>query len=156
MAKTTNDIKISVSNKVKYTINGDAGTYIMLNPSDMGIIARLGEIIPIINGLVDRYEDLIEKQANDDFIEFSKSFKDIDTQLRDVTNRLFDYDVCSVICGGGSMLDAPDGDFMYAVIITTLMQMYQDTISVEMKKAVEKMKKHTSKYTPKDHQTKKR
>ncbi len=156
MANTTNNIQMNISDKTRYTINGNKEKYIELNTGDVGIIARMGEVIPTINGLVDKYENLIGNTDDEqDFMAFSKAFSDIDKELRDVTNLLFDYDVCSVCASGGSMLDMCNGEYRFTEIITTLISMYQDTISAEAKKLISKMKKHTDKYTTQDHQKKK-
>lgn len=156
MANTTNNIQMNISDKTRYTINGNKDKYIELNTGDVGIIARMGEVIPTINGLVDKYENLIGNTDDEqDFMAFSKAFSDIDKELRDVTNLLFDYDVCSVCASGGSMLDMCNGEYRFTEIITTLISMYQDTISAESKKLMSKMKKHTDKYTTQDHQKKK-
>ena len=161
MAKTTtNNINLNISDKVRYTINGNTDKYIELNPGDFGIVARLGDAIPILNGLVEKYEKLAvddsEKDMDKAMSTFSIQFKEIDSEIRKAINILFDYDVSAVCASGGSMLDLQDGEYRFSVIITTLLQMYEDTISEEMDKMINKMKKHTDKYTAQDHQKKKR
>ena len=159
MAKIANNIELNISEKTRYTINGNKDKYIELNPGDAGIIARLGDMIPVINGLVSKYETLMDSESSvetleEDMASFSTNFKTLDSELRDIVNTLFDYDVCSVCASGGSMFDPYGGEYRYAVIITTLLGMYEDTLSKEMNKLLAKMKKHTDKYTPKDHQKK--
>ena len=161
MAKTTtNNINLNISDKVRYTINDNPDKYIELNPGDFGIVARLGDTIPILNGLVTKYENLAMDDSEDDIDKalttFSTQFKEIDSEIRKAINILFDYDVSAVRAGGGSMLDLQDGEYRFSVIISTLIEMYADTISKEMDKMLNKMKKHTDKYTTQDHQKKKR
>lgn len=163
MAKTTtNNIQMNISDKTRYTINGNKDKYIELNPGDVGIVARLGDAIPIINGLVAKYEALsVEEIPEDEPMDvtmqtFSTNFKQMDSELRSIVNNLFDYDVCAVCAGGGSMFDPLDGEYRFSVIISTLLTMYEDTISKEMEKMVNNMKKHTDKYTAQDHKRKRK
>lgn len=162
MAKaTSNNINLNISDKQKFTINGDESKYIMLNPADMGIVARLGDAIPILNNLATQYEELMiaddsDKDITDVMKEYSTKFKNIDSEARRAVNILFDYDVSSVCASGGSMMDVWDGEYRFSVIITTLMDMYENTISKEMDKMVKKMKSHTDKYTPQDRKPKKK
>ena len=159
MKKTiSNNINLDISEKSRYTINGNPDKYIELNPNDVGIIARMGTIIPTLNGLVDKYENLMTTSgdeenatAEESIIKFSKNFIEIDSQMREAINTLFDYDVCSVCISGGSTLDIKNGAFVFSIVINTLIQMYEDTITAEMQKMVDKIKKHTDKYTPQDH-----
>jgi hypothetical protein len=158
MSETTRNIQLNISNKVKYTINGDESKFIELNPKDFGISARFGESVPRLNALADQFESLSpsEEEKDDDYlVRFAESFRRIDEEIRQIINFLFDYDVCSVCASDGSMLDLQDGEYRYSVIINTLFQLYEDNISTEMKKMEAAMKKHTDKYTTKDHQRKK-
>ena len=156
MSTTTNNIQLNISDKQRYTINGNKDKFIELNPGDVGIIARLGNFIADTEILIKEYEGLFtEDSDNVDVKEFSKQFTDIDNKLRDLINKLFDYDVCSVCAGGGSMLDLQDGEYRYVTIVETLLTMYENTISSETDKLTKKMRKHTDKYTgPQDHKRK--
>ena len=157
----TMNIDLPISDKVRYTINGREDKYIELNPGDMGIIARFDEMIPVLNGIVEKYEKLkLETKENDSEEDFTKAlhvysegFREIESSMRDAVNKLFDYDVCSVCAGGGSMLDPYNGEYRFIVILQTLLGMYGDTISAELKKMSTRLHKHTDKYKPKDHQT---
>ena len=162
MAKTTtNNINLNISDKTRYTINNNPDKYIELNPGDMGITARLSAVIPKLNKLIEEYDKLAlnadsETATDDDMLSFNEAYNNIDLQLREAVNYLFDYDICSVCASGGSMMDLYDGEFRFSVIINTLIQMYEDTISEEMEKMSKKINKHTAKYTTQDHQKKKR
>ena len=153
---TTNNIELNISSKKEYTINGDKEKVIKLNPNDMGIVARTSDAIAMINELEEKYRKLFtsEEPTDDELATFTAQFKEIDAGLREAVNFLFDYDVCSVCAGDGSMLDPQDGEYRYAVIINTLMTLYQDTISRETDKLIATMKKKVDKYVNNDHKRK--
>ena len=62
----SNNIQMNVSGRQKYTINGDETKFIMLNPGDMGVVARLGDAIPVLNGFAEQYDDLMRTAVGDD------------------------------------------------------------------------------------------
>lgn len=160
---TTNNIELNISSKKEYTINGDKNKILKLNPNDMGIIARTGDAIAMINELETKYQQLFntpEEESSDDMpsnealTQFSANFKEIDNGIREAINFLFDYDVCSVCASDGSMFDPQDGEYRYAVIIETLMPLYADTITEETNKVMAKMQKKVEKYVNRDHKRK--
>lgn len=163
MAKTTiNNIQLAISDKVRYTINGNADKYIELNPNDVGIVSRLAELTPKFNSVQKRYQSLDNfsgkgegEYTDEELLDFGKNFKELDTEIRESINYLFDYDVSSVCAGGGSMFDMYEGEFRFVVIIDTLLEMYTDTIAKEAKKRADRIQRHTNKYIPQDHQSKK-
>lgn len=159
------NISLNVSKKERFTINGDENDFIELNTGDMGITARLALVVPRLNALSDKYEKLVSPddvgdESDEDtaqrLSDFGENFNAIDKEIREIINELFDYDVCSVCAKGGSMLDLQDGEYRFSVIINTLLTLYESTISEEVDKLVNKMKKHTDKYTTKDHQRRKK
>ena len=162
MSKTaTNNIELNISTKKEYTINGDTSLIIKLNPNDMGIITRLDEVVPAINEMEKKYQNLFstpdgEEPDENSLSIFAKGFKEIDAEIREAINFLFDYDVCSVCAGDGSMFDPQDGEYRYSVIITTLLNLYEDTITAETNKVLDKMKKKVEKYTAQDHKRKRK
>lgn len=162
MSKTTNNIQLNISEKQVYTINGNKDNFIKLNPNDMGVITRFNAIIPNLESIEAKYvealESIVKSNTEDgvdfDFVKFSEILDTVDKDMREVINYIFDYDVCSVCAKDGSLFDLSDGEYRYAVIVETLLNLYEDTIAEEMKKLSERMKKYTDKYTTKDHQRK--
>lgn len=158
MSKTTNNISLNISERKEYTINGSADKVIKLNPNDMRIVGRLDEVLPQLNEAEEKYRNLFNADDKEDtqtsLSNFSKSLLEIDKDIREIINYLFDYDVCSVCADGGSMLDLQDGEYRFSVIITTLLSLYTDTITEETNKMIKKMQKYTDKYTAQDHKKK--
>lgn len=156
---TTNNINLNISIKQDYTINGNPNLVIKLNPGDMHIITRLNEIIPQLNELETKYQELFNAEPDENDVDttlatFSTGFKELDNRTRELVNYLFDYDVCGVCANGGSMFDLQDGEYRFSVIINTLMTLYEETITEETQKMLNKMKKRVEKYTNRDHKSK--
>lgn len=158
MSKTAiNNIDLNIGLKTKYTINGNEDLFIMLNPNDMGILARLDEVLPRLNSFDETYRDLFNTDAEDaeaGISKFTSGLKELDAEVRDIINYLFDYDICAVCASSGTMFDLQDGEYRFFVIIDTLLTLYTDTIHSELDKRVAKMKKRTEKYVNRDHKRK--
>lgn len=160
MSKATmNNIDLNISVKQEYTINGNKDMIIKLNPGDMHIITRLNEIIPQLNELEREYQSLFSTAPDEEDVDgtlatFSTNFKELDSKTRELVDYLFDYNVCDVCANGGSMFDLQDGEYRFSVIINTLMTLYEETITEETKKMLNKMKKRVEKYTNRDHKRK--
>lgn len=169
MSKTTtkaNVINLDLGAK-EFLINNNPDKKVYLNPNDMSIVSRIQDAIPQLNDLETRYVKLYtdaetkadtetdeEAQMEQTIITFAKSIKDIDAEMRELVNYIFDYDVCSVIKPTGTLLDLFDGEYAFAIIINTLLELYSDTITEETNKLVGKMKKRAEKYTAQDHKRK--
>ena len=158
---TTNNITFDLGAK-EFTINNNPDMKVYLNPNDMGIVTRIQETVPRMNELEFNYmsiydEDNKEIDADnpDEAIKvLAEKIKTIDAELRDCVNYIFDYDVCSVIKSSGTLLDIYNGEYAFSVIVTTLLELYSDTITKETNKLVAKMKKRVEKYTAQDHKRK--
>lgn len=158
---TTNNIALDLGAK-EFTINNNPDMKVYLNPNDMGIVTRIQETVPRINelelnymGIYDEDNKEIDADNPDEVIDvLAEKIKTIDADLRECINYIFDYDVCSVIKSSGTLLDIYNGEYAFSIIITTLLELYSDTITKETNKLVSKMKKRVEKYTAQDHKRK--
>ena len=152
--QTVIDISLDIQTKRKYRINGDDNLIIELNPGDMGIIARYQHAMPKINSLMEK-ADAVEFSDEVDIDDPAiGQFKEINAEIRDIVNEIFDYDVCSVCADGGSMFDMCNGKLRFEELIEQLFSLYDKTINAEFKKVQKRMQKHTDKYLPQDHRKK--
>lgn len=136
-------INISLGlNKQSYTIDGDESRVIYLDPSDMSVAKRLEDFSGTVEALFDKLRDIPDE-------EFTQRVLDVDKELREAINVVFDYDVCSVCVPSGTMFDGKDGKFKFEIVMNTLAAVYTDNISAEMKKITDRISKHTKKYTKK-------
>lgn len=161
MAKeTTNNIQLNVRTTQEFTINNDPNKKVNLNVGDIGIISRIGDIIPKINDLEKSYIELIVKEDDldneDALISFGKQIDDIDTQLRECVDHIFNTNVSSIVLPKeeGLMINTNEGEYNFAIIIMGLLNLYEDTIKSETDQLVANMKKRTEKYVNRDHKRK--
>ncbi len=161
MAGTTNqntqfagNIDLSSLRKKRFTINGDENCVLELNTSDFSIINRLAETYPKLNELSEKITHLndgvTEGEDDDsvqsDLVTMSGNLKNIDSEIKELVDYIFDSNVCEVCCPDGSMLDIINGNFRYEILIDTLTSLYEETIKNESDKLQKRMAKHTSKY----------
>ena len=145
------DVDLSIVKKKKFRINGDNTKILELNVSDMGIVSRLDETYSKLIELQDKVASLAEinEEANDREILSSTAQKlnEIDEEMRDLLDYIFQSNV-SEICGSeGSMYDPIEGTFRYEHIISTLTKLYENNLSSEFNKIKKNISKHTAKYT---------
>ena len=142
------DIKIGGIQRKRYRINGDDSKIIELNPSDFNITVRLNEAYPKLAKCESRIAELNVSENNEDNLEsFAKTLSELDNEMRELIDYIFDSQVSDICCDGGSMYDLIDGYMRYEVIVDNLVKLYEDNISKESKKIQKRIKSHTSKYT---------
>lgn len=145
------DVDLSIVKKKKFRINGDNTKILELNVSDMGIVSRLDETYTKLMDLQDKVASLAEinEEANDREILSStaKKLTEIDEEMRNLLDYIFQSNV-SEICGSeGSMYDPIEGTFRYEHIISTLVKLYENNLNAEFAKMKKNISKHTAKYT---------
>ena len=125
--------------KKSFAIDGDESRIILLDPSDMSIVERLDTFSEQLDPTLAKLKDVSAEQLG-------KVIAEVDKELRDKINAIFDYDVCSVCVPCGTMVDVFEGKFKFELVVTALTNVYTTTISDEMKKVTARMAKHTKKY----------
>ena len=139
----TNITPISLGiHKKSFAIDGDENRVIYLDPSDMGIMNRIDVFGKQIDEIIEKLKDVPVGELGARIIE-------VDGDMREAINNIFDYDVCSACVPCGTMLDVLDGKFKFEIVVQALANVYTDTISSEMKKVTTRMSAHTKKYIKK-------
>lgn len=159
-ATTTNndvvDIDLSAIKKKRFRIDGDDNKILELNTSDLGVISRLDENYPKLKALEQKIltvtTEIDNVSEDDDGAELKSvatKFKDIDNEMRNVLDSIFNAPV-SKLCGAdGSMYDPIDGRLRYEHIIDRIMPLYEQNFVSETRKIRERVNKATQKYTRK-------
>lgn len=153
--ETTSSIQsvdLSIFNKRKFSINGDPCKIIELDPSDLNIITRLNTQYKRLQKLGVKAQNLLagldDTKSEEAYMEdASKALIEVDTEMRECVNAIFDYDVCSVCVPTGSMYDPVNGSFKFEYLVTTLLNLYEENLTKEGNKIQAKIAKHTNKYT---------
>ena len=145
------DVDLSIVKKKKFRINGDNTKILELNVSDMGIVSRLDETYSKLIELQDKVASLAEinEEANDREILSSTAQKlnEIDEEMRDLLDYIFQSNVSEVCGSEGSMYDPIEGTFRYEHIISALTKLYENNLNSEFAKIKKNISKHTAKYT---------
>lgn len=140
------DIDLSVTKKKQFRIDKDDNRIIELNTSDMSILSRLQESYPKLDELSNKAMTL----SSDDTLEATvEVLNDIDKEMRQILNFIFDSDIADVCAPDGSMFDMFNGEFRFEHIVSVLVGLYEENIDKEYKLMAKNIRKHTDKYTGK-------
>lgn len=147
------DIDLSSTERKKFRINGDNSRIVELNPSDLSIITRIEESEKKLKKCVESLTKLVDEPSDTDeeIFALGKKFKDVDKQMRNLVDYIFQSNVSEVCVpeGQGSMYDPFEGKYRYEHIIDALLTFYQGNIQNEYKRMRLTVQKRTSKYTKK-------
>lgn len=144
--------------RVKIDLGDDKDHILEINTSDMSVITRLQTgytKLMELQGSIGKFEDLpdIDKVTPEEFERVTTSvankLQDVDSQMRNAIDTIFDANVSSVCAPYGSMYDLIDGVFRFEYIIEGISGLYADNISSEIKKVRKRIQSHTNKYTKK-------
>ena len=137
------DLGFSI-NKKRFSVNGDTNKIIEFNPSDLGMPSRLAKALPKFNDLDEKWKKLnLNKDNLDDsdtdsqiknLNDFSKQFDEIEQEIRDIIDYVFDGDVADKLLGNSSAFTLEDGFFRYERIITGMVKCYEQNIQDEAPK----------------------
>ena len=150
------NIDLSVTEKKKFWINGDASKILELNTSDMTITTRLSEAYIKLDKLTKSAQQIaqikIDPNASEaeqlkSIGEFGAQLKNIDQEMRTILDELFDAPVSKLCAPDGSLFDIFNGQFRYEHIIETLSKLYQNNFNEEFKRMKLKIQQKTQKYT---------
>lgn len=151
------DLDLSVTRKKRFRFDKDNSRIIELNTSDMNIIARMSETYPKLKAQQEKAAKLMEgieinEEATDESVEkdiatISERLKEIDKEMRELIDFMFNAPVADVAAPDGSMYDPYEGSFRFEYIITLLIKQYENNLESEFNKMTRQMEKHTAKYT---------
>lgn len=149
-----NVIDIQLQNpKKKFRINGDNSKIIELNPSDVNIVVRLKDTYKKLNTLATRAGALLadKEDASDEeaIARVSDGLETLDTEMRELIDKLFDSPVSDVLADGMNMYSPVNGEFWFEHCIEVLSNLYTNNFNAEFKKMQENIRKQTRKITGK-------
>lgn len=157
MSNNNNIIDISINGiqRKRYRINGDDNKILELNPTDFNITVRMNEAYPKLLECESKISELSDitkdKEEEQDTVEsmskFTEKLSELNSEMCELIDFIFDSNVSELCCDGGSMYDLIDGYMRYEVIIDNLVKLYENNLNAETKKIQRRVKKHTAKYT---------
>lgn len=140
------DIDLSVTKKKQFRIDKDDNRIIELNTSDLSILSRLQDSYPKLDALGVKAMTISETDNSEETVAI---LKEVDNEMRNLMNFIFDSEISDICAPEGTMFDMFNGDFRFEHILSVLIALYEDNIDKEYKLMTKKIKKHTSKYTGK-------
>jgi len=147
------DIKFE-NPKKKFRINGDNSKMIEICPTDVNIVVRLKDVYGKLDKLAQRAGSLLvdkddaENLTDQEKIESTAdALMELDLEMRDLIDYLFDSKVSPVIADNISMYTPVNGEFWFEHCIEKLSSLYQNNFNKEFNKMKEKIRKKTSHIT---------
>lgn len=143
-----------------YAINGDENRVIRINTSDYALLDRLVEAYKRIESIekpdapAAAADSPVEKVAA-----AAKVINDIESQIRDAIDYIFNTDVCSAAFGAQSALSSIGGVPLYERFLNALLPVVTSDIKSEMAAHKERVGRYTEKvvqFTPQQPRKKRR
>ena len=138
------DVDLSVIKRKRFRINGDNNLIIELNTSDMGIISRLNKAVPKLEALQVKAGKL-STDGDDALASSAKTLEEIDLEMKELIDYIFDANISEKCADGGSMFDLLGGVFRYEHILDKFMQLYEENLAEEYKKLKLRVNKYAKK-----------
>lgn len=143
------DIDLSATRKQRIRIDGDDNRILELDTADMNIVVRLRDGFEKLEKLIDQITNLQVSDTGDiktDISEMGTVIEDIDKQMRNALDEIFDANVSEVCAPTGSMYDLFNGEYRFEHIINALTKLYENNLDKEYAKMKKRVQKHTDKY----------
>ena len=152
------DLDLSVTKKKRFRFDKDNNRILELNTSDMNILARMSEAYPKLKAQQEKAAKLMEgidipdgeeldEEVEKSITTISERLKEVDKDMRELIDFMFNAPVSAVAAPDGSMYDPYEGSFRFEYIITLLIKQYENNLQTEFDKMSRQMQKHTAKYT---------
>ena len=155
MSQNNNIIDISIDSirRKRYRLNGDDNKIIELNPTDFNITVRMNEAYPKLSECENQVKSLSEalKSGDDkeDIERFAKRLSELDAEMKELVDYIFDSALSEACCDGGTMYDLFNGFMRYEIIVDNILKLYTKNLEAESKKIQRRVKQHTAKYVKK-------
>ena len=148
------DLDLSDLRKKKIRIDGDDNRILEINTSDLGIVTRIEQLGPKIDELSKKATEFAEKDIEKDFSDFANTLADLDKEMREIMDEIFQTNVSEVCVPDGTMFDPVNGSQKWEIILTALMQLYDESVTREMEKKsedknIQRVHFHADKYVGK-------
>lgn len=148
------NVDLGFVEKRKFCISGDFNRILELNVSDLNIASRLKIGYPKLQALLKEAQAKVTSiPESEDNIEtlgqLADVLTDIDKEMRDIIDYIFDTNASEVCVPSGNMYDPVGGQWRFERIIDTLSTLYNTGLDEEFKKLKNRVEGKTSKYTKK-------
>lgn len=140
-------LSFGLPKRKKFSIDGDETRVIELDTGDTGILARWNGVQEWLMSAAQELEELSKLTPDEEqAVNVSRRFAEIDAGAKERLNFLFDSDVCTPIAGNGALIRFVNGDPLFMLILDTLVPLFEADIKIEYEKSKKRIEKHTAKY----------
>ena len=149
------DVNFDSIKKKKFRIDGDNNRILELDTSDLSVINRIEDSYPKLVALEQKASLMKVNSENSDDdsldeaiekVNISQTLREIDSEMRDIMDYIFDAKVSEKCAPSGSMFDPFNGEFRYEHILDTLTKLYETNLDKEYELLRKRINKHTDKY----------
>jgi len=149
------DVNFDDIRKKKFRIDGDNNRILELNTSDLSVINRIEDSYPKLVALEQKANLMkVQSESSDDdsldeVVEkgnISQVLREIDSEMREIMDYIFDADVSAKVVPSGSMFDPHNGQFTYEYVLDKLTKLYETNLDKEYALMRKRINKHTDKY----------
>ena len=148
------DVKIDVSKRKKFRINGNNDAILELDTTDLNISHRLNDAYDKLNKMMDEVKDKLDgipdnddDVTDDDTRTVGDALKMLDTNMREQVDYIFDAPVSEICLPHGSMYSPHNGMFNYEYIIDAVTSLYETDLNKEFTLMRKRVAARTEKYT---------
>ena len=149
------DVKFDAIKKKRFRIEGDNNRILELDTSDLSVMNRIEDSYPKLIALEQKASLLkVQSENSDDDtldevvekVNISQTLREIDAEMREIMDYIFDADVSEKCAPSGSMFDPFNGEFRYEHILDKLTSLYETNLEKEYDLLRKRINKHTDKY----------
>lgn len=157
------DISLAVTSKTKVRIDGDDSRILEINLNDMGIVKRLSDSVPKLQELtkyaVQKLADIeldenvgdVDEQSEeirgwDGIVAVGTTLDEIDNQMRELIDDIFNSEVAKVCAPDGTMFDMFNGQFRFEIIVEQLSLLFGASVTREANQMSARIHNHVDKY----------
>ena len=126
---------------VTYTINGKYE--LSFNPTDSAFVEKFFNAFNALDLKRDEYEGKIKSASNGEIFAISR---EIDGEMRDLINGVFEADVCTALFGEMNVFSLADGLPVWCNLFLAVMDEIDSTFAQQQKRMNPRIAKYTSKY----------
>lgn len=151
MAEKMLNINLEHGKRKRFTINGDENRILEINPSDMGIFARVDNFDKVVTpALVEFGEKQFNASESDfDLTKLGEDLAALDKLIREQLDIMYDTNFSEVTTPHGTMLDPINGEFRFQYLNDVFSDLYDKTFTQELKQRNDKIRERTKKYVNK-------
>ena len=126
---------------VEYNLNGKCK--VVFNPTDMTFIERVFDVFDTLDAKQEAYKADIEGKDGKEIFDIAHQ---MDAEMRDIIDNVFECEVCDALFGGMSVYAVANGLPVWANLFLAVMDEMDSAFAREKKLTNPRIQKYTQKY----------